>query len=101
MILATTSQRSILEQMELVDSFNTSLYIPNITTLQALDICLANSSSFNSNNRAKLIQTLTNAGLTSKLSVGIKKLIYMVEMASQDEEKVEKMVHLISAEGTL
>jgi hypothetical protein len=31
--------------------------------------------------------------------VGIKKLIYMVEMASQDEEKVEKMVHLITAEG--
>lgn len=85
--------------MELVDAFNTSMYVPNITTLQSLDGCLSSLGSFDSGSRSKLLQALTALGLGSKISVGVKKLIYMAEMASQDEEKVEKMVQLLGDEA--
>jgi vesicle-fusing ATPase len=38
--LATTSQRSVLEQMELFDAFNANIYVPNVTSLQSIDIVL-------------------------------------------------------------
>lgn len=85
--------------MELIDSFNTTMYVPNITTLNSIDNVLASLGSYDDSCRAQIASSLTNLGVGSKISVSVKKLIYMAEMASQDEEKVEKLVSTISEEG--
>jgi vesicle-fusing ATPase len=85
--------------MELVDAFNTSVYVPNITTISSIDNALQQLGTFDDASRRQLSQSLTNAGLSGRISVGIKKLVYMSEMASQDEEKVEKLFQALSEEG--
>lgn len=85
--------------MELLDSFNSSLFIPNITTLYSIENVLSALGSFDEVSRKRVISELEKAGITKRISVGVKKLIYMIEMASQDEEKVEKLVNTIQDDG--
>jgi hypothetical protein len=42
---------------------------------------------------------MEDGGYASKISVGIKKLLYISEMAAQDREKVDKFVTTLSQEG--
>lgn len=37
LVIATTSQKSILQEMELIDAFNALMYIPNITSLHQIE----------------------------------------------------------------
>jgi vesicle-fusing ATPase len=37
LIIATTTQKAILEQMEFLDYFNSTVYIPNITRLSEIE----------------------------------------------------------------
>lgn len=99
MILATTSQKNILGQMELLDSFNTLLYVSNVTQMNSIDIVLKKLGSYNDNECELLNKMLMDANLDGKISIGIKKLIYMSEMASQDEDKVAKLFSNIHDEG--
>lgn len=101
LILATSSQRSILDQMELVDAFNSSIYVPNITTLAAVDKVLASLGQFDEKERAQIAKSLKAAGVELDVAVGVKKLIYMAEMALQDEDKVEKFVITMQEEGVI
>ena len=97
MILATTNQRSVLQEMEMVDAFNSSMYVPNVTSLSAVDIILRELKAFNDTERQAVQSKL--AGTQGKLSVGIKKLIYMSEMACQDVDKVDKFTWSLQQEG--
>ncbi|KAJ3044018.1 transport between ER and Golgi ATPase protein [Rhizophlyctis rosea] len=95
LIVATTSQRHVLEQMELIDAFNETTYVPNVEDLGA------ELRVFSDNDRRRAIQTLHNSGISSRVSVGVKKLIMMADMASRDEDKVEKFVTLMTDQGAL
>jgi vesicle-fusing ATPase len=85
--------------MELLDSFNSTLFIPNITSLYSIQNVLSALGSFDEASRKKVMSELEVAGISKRISVGVKKLIYMIEMASQDEEKVEKLVGTIQEDG--
>jgi vesicle-fusing ATPase len=100
LILATSSQRSILDQMELIDAFNTTTYVPNISSLEGIESVLADFSSFDIESRNGVIQRLRDANTNEKISIGVKKLIYMIEMAAQDVDKVDTLVYAIQMEGT-
>ncbi len=39
-------------------------------------------------------------GLENRLSISIKKLLYITEMASQDVDKMDKFISLLTQEGT-
>ena len=45
--------------------------------------------------------TLRGSALESKLSIGIKKLLYIIEMASQDVDKVDKFMSTVLEEGAI
>ncbi|KAH9244325.1 hypothetical protein BASA81_018275 [Batrachochytrium salamandrivorans] len=102
LILATTSQKNILEQMELVDVFNTSIYVPNITRLPEIEHVLRELKTFPDQDCRRALQLLqTSVGSSThppKLSVSIKKLLYIAEMACQDVDRVDKFVQTITEE---
>jgi vesicle-fusing ATPase len=100
LVLATTNQRHVLQEMELIDSFNASIYVPNITSITAVDYVLKNLGTFSEIERHDAIDRMVR-GLNpaTALSVGIKRLIYMSEMASQDADKVDKFVQIMQSEG--
>ncbi|KAJ3053761.1 transport between ER and Golgi ATPase protein [Rhizophlyctis rosea] len=99
LILGTTSSRRVLEEMELTDAFNEEIYVRNVEDLQGVDMVLRTLAVFGDRERDRSIQTLRSAGLESRIGVGIKRLIMMADMASRDEDKVDKFVTLMADQG--
>ncbi|XJO78664.1 hypothetical protein BDV3_003069 [Batrachochytrium dendrobatidis] len=102
LILATTSQKNVLEQMELIDAFNSSIYIPNITHLPSIQHVLMELKPFPDYDCKKAIQSLqqylSSSTTNPKLSISIKKLLYIAEMAGQDVDHAEKFVQTVTEE---
>ncbi|KAI9017073.1 P-loop containing nucleoside triphosphate hydrolase protein [Gaertneriomyces semiglobifer] len=101
LILATTSQRSVLDQMELAEAFNANIYAPNITDLASVEYVLRELKTLTDSERHRAITTLRSSGVEQRLSIGIKKLMMIAEMANQDVDKVEKFVSAMMEEGVV
>ncbi|CAG8486068.1 1360_t:CDS:10 [Acaulospora morrowiae] len=92
LILATTNEKSVIEQMGMSDCFNSEIYVPNITDLSSIDVVLRELSLFNEDERSRVLDKL--AGQV-ELKIGIKKLLMIIEMCRQDVDKVEKFTNTI------
>ncbi|KAK4514101.1 FAM50A protein [Mucor velutinosus] len=97
LILATTTQRQILDQMDMTDEFSAEIYVPTITSLEGVDTVLQQLELFNDAERERALSVLKQANMDQKLTIGVKKLLMIIEMARQDEDKVEKFVNTILA----
>ncbi|RKP08948.1 P-loop containing nucleoside triphosphate hydrolase protein, partial [Thamnocephalis sphaerospora] len=93
LILATTSQRSVLKQMDMMDVFDADIYVPQIESLSAVEHVLQELELFNDRELYQAIQSLQQAGLEEKTQVGIKKLLTIVETARQDVDRVDKFIN--------
>lgn len=40
LVIGTTTERKVLEQMDMTDAFNSEIYVPTITSLEGVDIVL-------------------------------------------------------------
>jgi vesicle-fusing ATPase len=88
--------RPILTDLGLDDTFDSEIRVPPITDLLALEHVLQEVELFPSDHeRQRALRMLQDAGFTSrrgdfdsKLQIGIKKLLSMVEMARQEPENV-------------
>ncbi|KAL1940022.1 hypothetical protein VTO73DRAFT_9357 [Trametes versicolor] len=94
LIIATTAQRPVLTDLGLSEVFDSELRVPPIATLRALDTVLREVELFRSDDeRRRAVGMLAQAGFTdgedegdARLTVGVKKLLSMVEMARQEPE---------------
>ncbi|KAF8267436.1 AAA-domain-containing protein [Lactarius quietus] len=91
LVIATSSLRPMLTDVGLA-SFDAELRVPPIADLNALDQVLEAVELFRSSrDRARAVNMLREAGLGSddgRLSIGIKRLLSVVEMARQEPEAV-------------
>ncbi|TPX30795.1 hypothetical protein SmJEL517_g05720 [Synchytrium microbalum] len=100
LIIGTTNQRTILEQMELIDVFNSEIYVPTVTDLRSLDYVVNSIQLFKTeSDRQRAMSMLKQQGMDTKLSIGIKKLLMVAEMARQDVDLVDKFVYAITVEN--
>ncbi|KAH9029941.1 AAA-domain-containing protein, partial [Lactarius pseudohatsudake] len=93
LVIATTSLRPMLTDLGLT-SFDAELYVAPITDLTALDCVFEAVEIFRSTrDRVHAVGMLRQAGLGTeedRLSIGIKRLLSVIEMARQDPEAVAK-----------
>ncbi|KAH9022366.1 AAA-domain-containing protein [Lactarius deliciosus] len=91
LVIATSSLRPMLTDVGL-SSFDAELRVPPITNLTALDHVLEAVELFRSTrDRARAVSMLRDAGLGTddgRLSIGVKRLLSVVEMARQEPEAV-------------
>ncbi|KAI0040942.1 AAA-domain-containing protein [Auriscalpium vulgare] len=95
LVIATSSLRPMLTEVGL-STFDAELRIPPITDLLALDHVLDAVELFPSaKDRARAVQMLRQAGFgnddddgAGRLSIGVKKLLSIIEMARQEPEAV-------------
>ncbi|KAK7919377.1 hypothetical protein WMY93_010661 [Mugilogobius chulae] len=87
LIIGTTSRKDVLQEMEMLDAFSTTIHIPNISGGEQLIKALEHSKR--------------NKG--QHFSIGIKKLLMVIEMAVQMDPKyrVSKFLSLLKEEGRL
>ena len=95
LLIATTSVRPILTDLGLSESFDSELRVPPIASLRSLTYVLDEVQLFSHRGeREKAIQMLEQAGLggddetSSRLNIGIKKLLSVIEMSRQEPENV-------------
>lgn len=97
LILATTSQRHILEEMGMIPEFSNEIYIPPINTIEGIEIVLQTVDLFTEAEHHQAMSYLRQSSIEDRIAIGIKKLLMIIEMARQDEDKVGKFVSAILA----
>ncbi|KAF8897858.1 P-loop containing nucleoside triphosphate hydrolase protein [Infundibulicybe gibba] len=97
LIIATSSLRSVLTDLGLSETFDSELYVPPISDLTALKYIVDEVELFPSQNESnQAIHMLREAGFpltseddsSSRLQIGIKKLLSVIEMARQEPDNV-------------
>ncbi|EPQ19997.1 Vesicle-fusing ATPase [Myotis brandtii] len=97
LIIGTTSHKDVLQQMELLTAFSTTIHVPNIATGEQLLEALELLGNFNDKERTIIAQQVKD----KKVLIGIKKLLMLIEMSLQmdPEYRVRKFLALLREEG--
>jgi vesicle-fusing ATPase len=98
LIIATSSLRSILTDLGLSETFDSEMRVPPISSLRALEHVVQEVELFPSEQeRRRAIRMLAEAGfgsdrdgLSSRLQIGVKKLLSIIEMARQEPESISE-----------
>ncbi|KAJ3211728.1 transport between ER and Golgi ATPase protein [Entophlyctis luteolus] len=117
LIVATTTHRNVLQEMDLTEAFNADIYVPSIQNLKSIEtvitvgvacvlagfLTLFNAKHinlFNDVERYTAMTHLKEAWKDQQPSIGVKKLLMISEMARQDLDKVDKFVATVLDEGS-
>uniref|UniRef100_A0A667XFB5 Vesicle-fusing ATPase n=1 Tax=Myripristis murdjan TaxID=586833 RepID=A0A667XFB5_9TELE len=79
LIIGTTSRKDVLQEMEMLDAFSTTIHIPNISTGEQLVDALELLGSFTEKERANIAHQMKG----KRVWIGIKKLLMLIEMSLQ------------------
>ncbi|KAG0148761.1 hypothetical protein CROQUDRAFT_654328 [Cronartium quercuum f. sp. fusiforme G11] len=88
LVLATSSSRSMLQDMGMSDTFAADIRVPPISTLRSLEIVISAVKLFpDPKMHFRAMELLKQAGFQEegRLAVGVKKLLNIAEMCRQDE----------------
>uniref|UniRef100_A0A8C7UBU9 Vesicle-fusing ATPase n=1 Tax=Oncorhynchus mykiss TaxID=8022 RepID=A0A8C7UBU9_ONCMY len=97
LIIGTTSRKDVLQEMEMLDAFSTTIHIPNISRGEQLVEALEMLGSFQEKERAAIAKAVKSQAVW----IGIKKLTMVIEMAVQmdPEYRVSKFLTLLREQG--
>lgn len=87
LIIATTTERSVLSQMDLLTSFDVEIGVPNVADHRELTYILR-ELQFPEEEQMKTVRDLADATGRRDLNVGIKKILMGVETARQDHRDI-------------
>jgi len=82
-IVATTSQRRIIDEMGMQECFSGEMYVPNLRDLEEVENVFKQSNILPEPIFAKCLQTLQSIKLDT-FSIAIKKLLNIIEISAQD-----------------
>ncbi|XP_064439480.1 vesicle-fusing ATPase isoform X1 [Mirounga angustirostris] len=97
LIIGTTSRKDVLQEMEMLNAFSTTVHVPNIATGEQLLEALELLGNFKDKERTTISQQVKG----KKVWIGIKKLLMLIEMSLQmdPEYRVRKFLALLGEEG--
>nr|XP_036853041.1 vesicle-fusing ATPase isoform X2 [Manis javanica] len=79
LIIGTTSRKDVLQEMEMLNAFSTTIHVPNIATGEQLLEALELLGNFKDKERTTIAQQVKGR----KVWIGIKKLLMLIEMSLQ------------------
>lgn len=85
LVLATTGERSVLQQLDVFTSFDSNIAVPNVMGYAELSFIMEQSGAFGDPNRA--IHELREMTRSESVGVGIKKILLAMETAKQDRDR--------------
>ena len=94
LVLATTGERSVLQQLDLFTSFDSDIAVPNVKGYDELKVVVNESGVFRDPNRA--IDELRSHTRSESVGVGIKKILMGIETAKQDPDREARFGMVIS-----
>lgn len=94
LVLVTTSERSVLQQLDLFTAFDSDIAVPNVSGPNELSHILHQSGVFQEPNRA--IRELREITGSENVGVGIKKVLLGIETAKQDSDREGRFANVIA-----
>lgn len=94
LVLATTGERSVLQQLDLFTAFDSDIAVPNVSTHTELSHILKHSGVFEEPERA--IRELQELTRRETVGVGIKKILMGIETAKQDRDREGRFANVIA-----
>ena len=99
LVLATTGERSVLQQLGLFTSFNSDIAVPNVNTHQELLHILNHSQAFQ--DPARAISELKSQTRSDTVGVGIKNILLGIETAKQDRDREGEFANVIATAASM
>jgi vesicle-fusing ATPase len=97
LIIATTTERAVLKQLDIYNSFNSDIKVPNVETYEELALVLEQSNEFAPQEIQQALQGIGGIVDHGKIGVGIKRILLAIETAKQDiDNKVGRFTAAIS-----
>ncbi|KAJ1727435.1 transport between ER and Golgi ATPase protein [Coemansia biformis] len=97
-VIATTSERDILAQMDLAAVFSGEIYIESICTLEALEKVICHARLFDSTREYDMLFAGLGDYLNGRsFSISVKKLLLLVETARQDPDRHSRFMSELCA----
>jgi vesicle-fusing ATPase len=96
LIIGTTSERTILQQMDVINAFDAEIPVPTVSNLKDLNAILKSVNAFDDQTRHSIIQELEGITNSKDVKVGIKKILTVLETSRQDEDVARRFVDLLS-----
>ena len=93
LVLATTGERSVLQQLDLFTVFNSDIAVPNVSGYGELEHIVEQSGVFADPGRA--IEELRDMTGSESVGVGIKKILLGIETAKQDPDREGRFASVI------
>ncbi len=94
LVLATTGERSVLQQLDLFTIFDSDIAVPNVSTHTELSHIMKQSGVFQEPERA--IRELQELTRSESVGVGIKKILLGIETAKQDRDREGRFANVIA-----
>ncbi|KAJ5648489.1 hypothetical protein N7490_004861 [Penicillium lividum] len=96
LVLATTTERALMKQLDVYNSFNSDIMVPNVQSFGELRYVMEQSGAFNAQEIASALENVGGLADDGRVSVGIKKVLLGIETAKQDDDKVGRFVRVIN-----
>ncbi|KAJ5717508.1 hypothetical protein N7488_003154 [Penicillium malachiteum] len=96
LILATTTERALMKQLDIYNSFNSDIFVPNVKSFGELRFVMEKSGAFDAQEIARALEGVGGLADDGRVNVGIKKILLGIETAKQDADKVGRFVRVIN-----
>lgn len=94
LVLATTSEKSVLQQLDIYTAFDADIPVPNVGSYQELFSIMQQSGAFADPGRA--IDELKQLSRGDNVNVGIKKILLGIETAKQDQDMEARFANVVA-----
>lgn len=96
LIFATTTERSVLTQLDLFSRFDAEIAVPNVNSQSELANVLRESGAFSDNDQRRAIGEIQEITGSTDIGVGIKKILTGIETAKQDQDVPGRFARVMS-----
>jgi vesicle-fusing ATPase len=96
LIFATTTERSVLTQLDLFSRFDAEIAVPNVNTQAELANVLRESGAFSDDDQKRAISEIEEITGSQDIGVGIKKILTGIETAKQDQDVPGRFARVMS-----
>jgi vesicle-fusing ATPase len=96
LIFATTTERSVLQQLDLFSRFDADIAVPNVNTQAELAHVLQHSGAFSDQDQQRAIGEIQEITGGVEVGVGIKKILTAIQTAKEDQDVPGRFARVMS-----
>ncbi|PVH97202.1 AAA-domain-containing protein [Periconia macrospinosa] len=97
LIFATTTERSVLQQLDLFSRFDADIAVPNVNSQNELAHILRDSGAFSDRDQQRAIGEIQEITGSAEVGVGIKRILTAIKTAQEDQDVPGRFARIMSS----